>query len=101
LSAIPHGTYSGYNNYRCRCLFCCDAATEYQREYRLRHTLPLDPERERLNASLIQNRLDAWKALYEAGRAGEVCDAIVRNRPVPRSLLAVLCGSRAALQDAA
>lgn len=31
-----------------------------------------------------------WRDVIAAGRAGEVCDEIVRNRPVPTMLLAVL-----------
>lgn len=39
---------------------------------------------------LAPGRLEAWKQVHAAGKSGDVCDEIVRNRPVPLYLLAVL-----------
>jgi hypothetical protein len=85
---IPHGSRNGYNTYKCRCLPCTVAVREYTAAYRLQHSLPLDRERARLNAELVAERRARWRAVYEAGHGGRVCDAIVRNRPAPAHLLA-------------
>lgn len=42
---IPHGTYNGYSNYRCRCQPCRDAGAEYARKRKatLRAKAAADP----------------------------------------------------------
>lgn len=89
----PHGTYNGYTNYRCRCAACRDANNAFERERKRRNKLPVNLETARQNAERRQDRVAIWTAVRELGRAGAVCDSIVRSRPVPDRLLVALFAS--------
>lgn len=76
LGAIPHGTCTGYNYWRCRCCECKEAYARYYRELRA-------PRREQINEKKRESHycgrckqcrdLDAW--LKEPG---------VRRMPWPK-----------------
>lgn len=42
LTAVPHGTITGYTTYHCRCLACTNAWRDYMREY-ARHSRAGEP----------------------------------------------------------
>lgn len=46
--------------------------------------------RQKLSHPVINARISLWRMVYETGLAGQTCDEIVRNRPVPGALMDIL-----------